>query len=76
MCKPRLQRVEMRFWVCKPRFQCFSLQVENSSESLLTTVVDDFQSDMKYVEQLYSIHCCKGLSLEILDALAIDLNFR
>lgn len=56
--------------------RCNELQVANSSQALLTTVVDDFQTHMKQVDQLYTVHCCKGLALEMLAALAEDLNFQ
>ncbi|XP_012939871.1 glutamate receptor ionotropic, NMDA 3A [Aplysia californica] len=42
----------------------------------MSTIVEDFQTDMKYLGQLYTLHCCKGLAIELLDALSRDLNFR
>ncbi|KAH9523403.1 Glutamate receptor ionotropic, NMDA 3A [Bulinus truncatus] len=60
--------------------ECFGdvpcLKVDNSSHSLLAAVVDDFQSEMKSIGQLYTVHCCKGLTLEMLNTLAQNLNFR
>ncbi|CAG5119830.1 unnamed protein product, partial [Candidula unifasciata] len=29
-----------------------------------------------YLDDLYTVHCCKGLALEMLETLAEDLNFR
>ncbi|GFR79501.1 glutamate receptor ionotropic, NMDA 3A [Elysia marginata] len=59
---------------------CFNnvpcLQVENSSKALVDQVVEDFVTSQELAGELYSLHCCKGLSLEMLDKLSVDLNFR
>ncbi|XP_059146855.1 uncharacterized protein LOC131934758 [Physella acuta] len=53
------------------------LQLKNMSQVMLTYAVDDFQTnEMRLVNDQYTIHCCKGLTLDILTALARDLNFR
>ncbi|RUS86619.1 hypothetical protein EGW08_005635 [Elysia chlorotica] len=59
---------------CSNNVPC--LQVDNSSQSLVKRAIDDFQTYQKLVGKLYTLHCCKGLSLDMLDRLSIDLNFR
>lgn len=52
------------------------LEVRNSSPGHVTEVVEDFVSTTKRGDLEYTIHCCKGVSLEILGQLARDLNFE
>ncbi|GFN73664.1 glutamate receptor ionotropic, nmda 3a [Plakobranchus ocellatus] len=52
------------------------LQLQNSTKRLVEQAVEDFETHLHRQDELYTIHCCKGLSLEMLDRLSIDLNFR
>lgn len=59
-----------------PLYLHVTFQVDNSSHSVLTRVMEDFQTEGRLVNDLYTIHCCKGLALELLSRLSTDLNFQ
>ncbi|KAL8589031.1 hypothetical protein ACOMHN_048012 [Nucella lapillus] len=52
------------------------LQVTDSSKDLVEQSVEDFVSRNQRQDLDYSVYCCKGISLEILQKLSEDLNFQ
>lgn len=59
--------------------ECFAdqpcIEIFDNSPSAIASVIETFLTTKGYNRTNYRVHCCKGLALELLDKLAVDLNF-
>ncbi|XP_054162601.1 glutamate receptor ionotropic, NMDA 3A-like [Oppia nitens] len=54
----------------------FCLKVKTNIRDDLISIFTDFRSNKRQLEgQAYEVHCCAGISIDLLNAVARDLNF-
>ncbi|CAG2162867.1 unnamed protein product [Oppiella nova] len=55
----------------------FCLQIDTKNRDDLIAIFTDFRSDKREMEGIsYEVHCCAGISIDLLNAVARDMNFE
>lgn len=68
--------VSFIYFIMSLFFSCLLLQVNTTKPDELVYIFTDFNSKVHYLEgRRYTVECCSGIAIDLLNSVASDLNF-
>ena len=61
---------------CSRSVPCLRVFTDDINKDTLDSIFEDYAKGTNASSHLYEVHCCQGLSVNLLEALAVDLNFN